>query len=74
MTTHDRMYSTVRVDASGVVTYGVDVPRIGARLEASPPKHASPNPFAGGSTIPAGVDQRTTLPHDCTNHLPGGDE
>lgn len=69
--------ASMRVAADGTVTYGVHVPhhkRDGERVLASPPRVAKTTRFAGGSMIPAGVDQKITLPHDCANHLPLEDE
>lgn len=66
---------TIRVAADGTVTYGVHVadraPRV-QRVVAAPPMHArNERRYAGLSSIPRGVDQDTTIPHDCGNHLPG---
>jgi len=71
------MHDTIRVKADGTIERGIPVPhkaRDGARVVAAPPHHAQSTRFSGGSMIPAGVDQRITLPHDCANHLPGGDD
>ncbi len=72
------LHQTVRVTADGTVIRGIDVPhdkRFGGRQVAAPPiKARNERRFAGLSAIPAGVDQRTTAPHDCANHLPGGDD
>lgn len=68
--------ASMRVAVDGTVTYGVHVPhrkRDGERVLASPARVAKTTRFAGGSMIPAGVDQKITLPHDCANHLPEDD-
>jgi hypothetical protein len=73
----DTMHRTFRVAKDGSITVGMDVPhkaRDGERHVAAPLRHArNERRFAGLSMIPTGVDQQTTLPHDCANHLPGGD-
>jgi hypothetical protein len=65
---------TIHVDTDGTVTYGVDVPHVGANTSGGARLIAAPTRVVHGfrfapSGIPAGVDQRITTPHDCANHL-----
>lgn len=69
---------TVRVSANGTVKRGVKVAvkainraSIEDRIVAAPRRVVHTRRFAPGG-IPAGVDQTTTAPHDCENHLDGG--
>ncbi len=69
---------TVHVQADGTVTRGVRV-RLTAsnrtsdenRTVAAPRRVVRTRRFAPGG-IPKGVDQATSAPHDCDNHLDGG--
>lgn len=64
------LHQTVRVAADGTVTHGIEVPL----MSRTPRALASSPHVVGGlryapNRMPAGIDLKTTAPHDCRNHL-----
>lgn len=67
---------TVRVLPGGRVARGIRVPHraaniraTDARVLAAPPRVSHTKLRFAPALVPAGVDQRTTTPHDCRNHI-----